>query len=85
MHQTPQIQTPAKPHLPFLEALNFPYLLKLMDDPVRHDATWKQIPIKLPSYIPNFEEKNNEYPGDQVTTFHLWCSSNLLNGDYIRL
>jgi hypothetical protein len=43
------------------------------------------VPTKLPSDIPKFEGKNGEDPGDHVTTFHLWCSSNSLNDDSIRL
>jgi hypothetical protein len=65
--------------------LNLPNLSKLMNDPVCHDPTWPASPTKLPSDIPKFEGKNGEDPGDHVTTFHLWCSSNSLNDDSIRL
>jgi hypothetical protein len=43
------------------------------------------MPTKLPLDIPKFEFKPNEYPGDHVTTFHLWCSSNSLRDDSIQL
>jgi hypothetical protein len=43
------------------------------------------IPTKLPSDIPKFEGKSGEDPGDHVTTFHLWCSSNSLNDDSVHL
>ena len=43
------------------------------------------IPNKLPSDIPKFEGKVGEDPGEHVTTFHLWCSSNSLHDDSIRL
>jgi hypothetical protein len=43
------------------------------------------MPTKLPSDIPKFEAKPNEDPGDHVTTFHLWCSSNSLKDDSIQL
>jgi hypothetical protein len=43
------------------------------------------MPTKLPSDIPKFEAKPNEYLGDHVTTFHLWCSSNSLKDDSIQL
>ena len=56
-----------------------------MNDSVKHDATWPPIPTKLPSYIPKFEGKFGEDPGDHITTFHLWCSSNSLNDDTVRL
>jgi hypothetical protein len=77
-------QTP-QPRLPFLATLNLPDLSKLMNDPVRHDPSWLPIPTKLPSDIPKFEGKTSEDPDDHVTTFHLWCSSNSLNDNSIRL
>jgi hypothetical protein len=40
---------------------------------------------KLPLDIPKFEAKPNEDPGDHVTTFHLWCSSNSLKDDSVQL
>jgi hypothetical protein len=40
---------------------------------------------KLPSDIPNFKAKPNEDPGDHVTAFHLWCSSNSLKDDSVQL
>jgi hypothetical protein len=70
---------------PFLTTLNLPNLSKLMNDYVCHDPTWPPVPTKLPLDIPKFEGKNGEDPGDHVTTFHLWCSSNSLNDDSIQL
>jgi hypothetical protein len=75
----------SQPRLPFLATLNLLDLSKLMNDPVSHDPTWPLVPTKLPSDIPKFEGKNGEDPGDHVTTFYLWCSSNSLNDDSIRL
>jgi hypothetical protein len=69
--------------LPFLTTLNLPDLYKLMNDPVCHDPTCPPVPTKIPSDILKFEGKNGEDPGDHVTTFHLWCSSNSLNDDSI--
>jgi hypothetical protein len=40
---------------------------------------------KLPSDIPKFEGKPGEDPGDHVTNFHLWCSSNSLKDDFVQL
>jgi hypothetical protein len=74
-----------QPHIPFLATFNLPDLSKLMNDPVIHDPTWPPVPTKLLSYIPKFEGNNGEDPGDHVTTFHLWCSSNSLNHKFIRL
>jgi hypothetical protein len=56
-----------------------------MKDPVRHDPSWPPVPTKLSSDILKFEGKSGEDPGDHVTTFHLWCSSNSLNEDPICL
>ena len=56
-----------------------------MNDPVKHDATWTPLPTKLPLDILKFEGKAGEYLGARITTFHLWCSSNSLNDDTIRL
>ena len=62
----------ARSHLPFLETLNLLDLLKLMNDPMLHDLTWKLLPIKIPSYMPMFEGKIVEDLGNHVMTFHLW-------------
>ena len=43
------------------------------------------VPNKIPSDIPMFEGKAGEDPSEHVTTFHLWCSSNSLHDDSIRL
>jgi hypothetical protein len=75
----------SEPYLPFLAMLNLPDLSNLMNDPVHHDFPWPSVPTKLPSDIPKFEGRNGEDPGDQVATFHLWCSSNSLNNDFIQL
>ena len=83
-HQIPQYQSPTRPRLHFLEMLDLSRLSKLMNDPVHHDPTWPPFPIK-PSEIPKFERKTGKDPGDHVTIFHLWCSSNSLNGDSIWL
>jgi hypothetical protein len=71
--------------LPFLETLHFPYFSKLMNIHIHHKPTWPSVPTKLPSDIPKFEGKNGEDPGYHVTMFHLWCSSNSLNENYVHL
>jgi hypothetical protein len=75
----------SQPRIPFLETLHFPYLSKLMNDLIHHNPSWPPVPTKLPSDIPKFEGKSGEDPGDHVTMFHLWCSSNSLNDDSIQL
>ena len=74
-----------QPKLPFLATLHFPHLTRLLNDPICHDPCWPPMPTKFPSDIPKFESKPNEGPGDHVTTFHLWCSANLLKDDSVQL
>jgi hypothetical protein len=72
-----------QPHLSFLAMFNLPDLSILMNDHVHHDLTWPPVPTKLPSNIIKFEGKTSEDPGDHVTTFHLWFSSNSLNNLFV--
>jgi hypothetical protein len=74
-----------QPKLPFLATLHLPDLTRLLNDPICHDLHWPPMPTKFPSDIPKFEAKPNEDPGDHVTTFHLWCSSNSLKDDSVQL
>ena len=71
--------------LPFLETLDFPDLSKLINDPIMHDPFWMPITTKLPLDVPKFDGKQGEDPKNHVMTFYLWCSSNSLMGDSIRL
>ena len=77
----------AQPRLPFLVTLNLPDSSRLMNDPISQDPTCPTVPTKIPLDIPKFEGKASEDPGEHVTTFHLWCSSNSFNDDsfYLRL
>ena len=43
------------------------------------------MPTKLSSDIPKFEGKVGECPQNHTITFHLWCSSNNVVDDSIRL
>ena len=83
--QSRTCQDPVRPKIPFLATLNLPDLSKLMNDLVKHDATWPPVPTKLPSDIRKFEGKVGEDPWAHITTFHLWCSSNSLNDDTVQL
>jgi hypothetical protein len=74
-----------QPKLPFLATLHLLDLTRLLNDPICHDPRWPPMPTKLPSDIPKFEAKPNKDPGDHVTTFHLWCSSNSLKDDSVQL
>jgi hypothetical protein len=71
--------------MPYLSSLNILDLNKLTNDPILHDPTWPAIPTKLPSNIPKFEGKVGDDPANHVINFHLWCSSNSINDDSIRL
>ena len=71
--------------LPFLATLDIPDLSRLTNDPIHHSSVWPAILAKLPSDIPKFDGKSGEDPNNHVMTFHLWCSSNSLMDDSIRL
>jgi hypothetical protein len=71
--------------MPYLASLNILDLSKLTNDPILHDPTWPAMPTKLPSNIPTFEGKAGDDPANHVMTFHLWCSSNKIMDDSIRL
>ena len=43
------------------------------------------MPTKLPSDIPKFEGLAGEDPTNHVRSFHMWCSSNSITDDSIRL
>ena len=72
-------------HSPFLATLNLSNLTKLTNDPITHDPNWPPMPMKLPLDIQNFEGKQVEDLGNHIMTFHLWCSSNSIIDDTIRL
>jgi len=71
--------------LPFVATLELPDLNQLTNDPIAYAPWWPAIPHKLPSDIPKFNGNPSEDPSNHVMTFHLWCSSNTLNDDSIRL
>jgi hypothetical protein len=65
--------------------LDLPDLSRILNDPIRHSPQWPAIPAKLPSDIPKFNKKVVEDLNNHVMTFYLWCSSNSLMDDSIRL
>jgi hypothetical protein len=71
--------------MPYLASLNIPNLNKLTNDPILHAPTWPAMPTKLPPDIPKFEGKAGDDPANHVMTFHLWCSSNSIMDDSIRM
>jgi hypothetical protein len=80
-HQYPHVNR----QLPFLATLDLPYLSRILNDPIYHSPQWTAIPTKLPSNIPKLDGKPGEDPNNHVMNFHLWCSSNFLMDDSIRL
>ena len=80
-----QISMVSTSQSPFLAALNLLDLTKLTNDPIAHDPSWPPMPTKLPYDIPNIEGKQAEDPSNHIMTFHLWCSSNSIIEDTIRL
>lgn len=65
--------------------LELPNLNQLTNDPNAYTRWWPMIPHKRPSNIPKFNGNPGEDPSNHVMAFHLWCSSNTLNDDSIRL
>ena len=72
-------------NLPFMACINLPDLAQLTNDPIFHQTFWPPMPTKLPSDIPKFEGKVGECPQSHIMSFHLWCSSNKIIDDSIRL
>ena len=72
-------------NLHFMAGLNLPNLAQLTNDPIRHQVFWPPMPTKLPLDIPKFEGKAGECPQNHIMTFHLWCLSNNIVDDSIRL
>jgi hypothetical protein len=70
---------------PFLATLDLLDLSRILNDPILHSPYWPIILAKLPSDIPKFDGRSGEDPNNHVMTFHLWCSSNSLMDDSIRL
>ena len=71
--------------LPFLDTLELPDLSKLINDPIMHHPSWPPVPAKIPINIPNFEGKTRDDPTSHITTYHLWCVSNSMLDDSIKL
>jgi hypothetical protein len=80
-YQFPQVNR----QLPFLATLDLLDLSRILNDPILHSPYWPVIPAKLLSNIPKFDGQSGEDLNNHVMTFHLWCSSNSLMDDSIRL
>ena len=73
------------PRMPYMVGLNFPYLRKLINDPIAHDLAWCAMPTKLHSDIPKFKGQVGEYLDNCIMYFHIWCSSNSIIEDSVWL
>ena len=80
-----QYHSQSNRQLSFLATLDLLDLSRLTNDPILHCPFWPVILAKLPYDIPKFDGKPREDPNNHVMTFHLWCSSNSLMDDSIRL
>ena len=65
--------------------LDLPNLSKLTNDPIRHHFAWPSVLVKIPTDILKFNGKTGEDPANHITTYHLWCVSNSLLDDSIKL
>ena len=68
-----------------MACLNLPDLARLTNEPIYHQTFWPPMPTKLQSDIPKFEGKAGECPQNHIMTSHLWCSSNNVVDESIRL
>ena len=71
--------------LPFIAILDLPNLTRLTNDPIFYYPYWLPMPHKFRIDIPKFEGKSGEDPSNHVMTYHLWCASNSIVDDSIRL
>jgi hypothetical protein len=80
-YQFPQVNRQSS----FLATLDLLDLSRILNDPILHSLYWLVILAKLPSNIPKFDGRSGEDPNNHDMIFHLWCSSNSLMDDSIRL
>ena len=71
--------------LSFLETFNLRDITKMTKNLVMHNLCCPLVPTKLLYDISKFEGKTRDDPTTHILTFRLWCSSNSLMGDGIRL
>ena len=71
--------------LPFLDTLELFDLSKLTNNSILHHPSWLPVSVKISTNIPKFEAKIGENPVTHITTYHLWCVSNFMLDDSIKL
>jgi hypothetical protein len=69
----------------FLATLDLPNFSWLKNNPIAYYSSWPTMPSKLPFDIPKFNGKPRENPSKHIMTYHIWCSSNLLMDDSVRI
>lgn len=77
--------TLAAPLFPFMASLSLLDFDQLINNSIHHNASWPAMPKNLPLVIPKFEGLAGEDPSNHVRSFHMWCSSNSITDDSIRL
>jgi len=82
---SPWLDSRAPIPLHFIATLDIPSLYKLKNYPINHNLHWPPIPYKIPTDIPKFEGKQGDDSAMHVTTYNLWCVSNSMVDDNIRL
>jgi hypothetical protein len=80
-YQFPQVNR----QFPFLATLDLPDFSRILNDLILHSPYWLIILAKLSSDIPKFDSRVGEDLNNHVMNFHLWCLSNSLMDDSIRL
>ena len=71
------------PSLPLMASLNLPNMEWLTNKPIYHDRLWYLMPTKIPLDTRKFEGKVGEYPHNDIMSFNLCCSSNIIVDDFI--
>ena len=71
--------------LPFLVTLELSNLSRLKNEPILHHPAWPLVPVNISTDISKFEGKTGDDPASHITTYHLWCVSNSMLDDSIKL
>jgi hypothetical protein len=69
----------------YLASLNILDLTKLTNDPILHNPTWPAMQPNFHQTYQSLKGKAGDDPANHVMTFHLWCSSNSIMEDSVRL
>ena len=53
--------------------------------PILHHPSWPLVLVNIPTDILKFDGKTGDDPASHITTYHLWCVSNSMLDDSIKL